>query len=319
MIPASLLPLLVGMTMQSADLGRIERLDPALDRLLPAGARLERLADGFQFLEGPVWMPEGFLVFSDIPGNRLHKWSAEKGAEVFRDAAPGMRVHSNGNTLDPQGRLVTMEHGTRRITRTEEDGSIAVLAERFEGKRLNSPNDGAYGPGGILYFTDPPYGLAKGDEDPAKELPFNGVYLLRPDGRVELLEKGLERPNGIAVTPDGKRLIVANSDSKRRLWMSYPLLPDGRLGEGRVFADASQEKESGSPDGLRFDERGNLWATGPGGCRIYDGQGKLLGNLRLPEQPANLCFGGPKGQTLFLTARSGLYRIETSVRGAGRL
>jgi gluconolactonase len=145
------------------------------------------------------------------------------------------------------------------------------------------------------------------------------VYLLRPDGRVELLEKGLERPNGIAVTPDGKRLIVANSDSKRRLWMSYPLLPDGRLGEGRVFADASQEKESGSPDGLRFDERGNLWATGPGGCRIYDGQGKLLGILRLPEQPANLCFGGPKGQTLFLTARSGLYRIGTSVRGAGRL
>jgi len=308
---------------QPAGDGNLLRVEAAFDKLVPAGARIEKLAGGFRFTEGPVWMREGagHLLFSDIPANAILKWSPEGGLSTFRQPVfpgnypDGQFVGSNGLTLDKQGRLVSCEHGNRRMARTEKDGSITVLADRFEGKRLNSPNDAVYKSNGDLYFTDPPYGFPKQDDDPAKELPFNGVFRLTGGGKLELLVSDMTRPNGLAFSPDEKKLYIANSDAKRKVWMVYEVRSDGTLANGKVFYDVTQHQAPGLPDGLKLDRAGNLYCTGPGGVWCFSPEGKHLGTIQPPEIPANCHWGDADGKTLYMTARTGLYRIPCNGPG----
>ena len=285
--------------------------NPAFQALFPANAPIEKLASGFQFIEGPLWLPGDRLLFSDIPANVVNQWSAADNSvkEFLRPAE-----NANGLLAGPGNSLILCQHSGRRLAMRSASGVITTLTDRFEGRKLNSPNDAVYHSDGSLYFTDPPYGLDQQDDDPAKELAFNGVYRLAK-GKLQLLAKDLSRPNGIAFSPDEKLLYVANSDPARKLWMRYPVLPDGSLGLGRVFADVTAEKADGLPDGLKVDEKGNLWATGPGGVWVFSPEGQHLGTLQPAEVPANLAFGGPDGKTLFMTARTGLYRIATAVAG----
>jgi len=302
--------------------GRIHRADAALDQIVPPTAVIEKLAEGFGFTEGPVWLPEGSLVFSDIPNNAIHRWTPDGKVVIFRkpsgydgaQAPPGAFIGSNGLTLDRQGRLIICEHGNRRVTRLEKNGKLTVLADRFEGKRLNSPNDAVVKSDGSLYFTDPPYGLVKQDQDPAKELPFCGIYRL-VGGKLQLLSKDLTRPNGLAFSPGEKFLYVANSDVQRKIWMRFEVRPDGTLGAARVFYDVTSEKADGLPDGLKVDSKGNLYATGPGGVWVFSPEGKHLGTIQPPEVPANCAWGDKDGRTLYMTARKGLYRIRLAVPG----
>lgn len=307
-------------------LGAIVREDPRLDALLAPGARVEVLATGFAWAEGPVWDRKGgYLLFSDIPRNSVMKWSRERGIELFLKPAGytgvaeyGREPGSNGLLIDPQGRLILMEHGDRRVARMDADGGKVTLADRYQGKRLNSPNDGALKSNGDLYFTDPPYGLPKQWNDPRRELDFCGVYRWS-QGSLTLLTSELSRPNGIAFSPDEKTLYVANSDPQRAIWMAYPVKPDGTLGAGRVFADVTamvSRELPGLPDGLKVDAQGNLWATGPGGVHIYTPEGKRLGRIDTGEATANVAWGDD-GSTLYITADMYLCRVRTQVRGAG--
>jgi gluconolactonase len=216
--------------------------------------------------------------------------------------------------LDKQGRLVICEHGNGRVTRLEKDGKLTVLAARYEGKRLNSPNDAVYKSNGDLYFTDPPYGFPKEDADPKKELKFNGIYRLS-GGKLHLLNKEMTRPNGLAFSPDEKTLYVANSDAARKIWMKFDVLADGSIGNGKVFFDVTKETADGLPDGMKTDKAGNLYCTGPGGVWIFSPAGKHLGTIAPPETPANLNWGDAGGKTLYMTARTGLYRIKLSAEG----
>ncbi len=274
----------------SRTLGTIERNDPRLDKLIPPGAKVERLAEGFDWSEGPVWDRKGrFLLFSDVPMNTVYRWKeGMPKPEVFlkpsgytgstpRGGEPG----SNGLILDPQGRLVLCQHGDRRVARLEADGSFKTLVDNYQGKKLNSPNDGVYHSDGSLFFTDPPYGLLGKNDDPKKELPFNGVYRLSPRGELTLLTKEMTYPNCIGLSPDEKTLYVANSDPERAVWMAYPLKEDGTIGTGRVFFDATRGVKTlkGLPDGLKVDRDGNLFATGPGGVLIFAPDGTHLGTL----------------------------------------
>lgn len=302
----------------------LQRNDIALDAILPTDSKVEKVAEGFIFTEGPVWVPGGgYLLFSDIPANTIYKWKPGGKAEVFRkpsgydggNAPAGAFWGSNGLTLDKQGRLTICEHGNRRVTRIEKEGKLTVLAQSFEGKRFNSPNDAVYRSSGDLYFTDPPYGPIQGDNDPKKEIPFNGVYRLTKAGKVELLSKELERPNGIALSPDEKALYVANSLRNRMVWMSFPVNRDGTLGKGQVFFDATGFTAGGVPDGMKVDQKGNLYCTGPGGVLIFSPSGKHLGTIPVPEAPANLGWGDADGKTLYITARTSLYRIRLSIAG----
>lgn len=300
------------------------RLDPSLDAILPAESRVEVVKGGFIFTEGPVWVKEGgYLLFSDIPANTIYKWKPGGQAEVFRkpsgyegsDIPEGGYWGSNGLTLDKQGRLTICEHGNRRVTRIEKDGKVTVLAAKYEGKRLNSPNDAVYSSNDDLYFTDPPYGPIQGDEDSKKEVPFNGVYRLTPSGKLDLLTKELERPNGIAFSPDEKVLYVANSFRKRMIWMSFPVNRDGTVGKGKVFFDATAFPAKGVPDGMKVDKKGNLYCTGPGGVLIFSPKGKHLGTIPVPETPANLNWGDADAKTLYITAGTGIYRIRLAIAG----
>ena len=304
--------------------GTVTRLDAALDAIVPVDARIEKLHSGFQFTEGPVWVTEGgpFLLFSDIPANAIYQWTSDgKLAEFVKpvfEGEPGegeSAAGSNGLTLDSEDRLVLCEHGARRISRIETDGTRTSLVDRYEGKKLNSPNDAVYRSDGWLYFTDPPYGLAKQDEDPDKELSFNGIYRLSPDGELELLEKGQTRPNGLAFSPDEKILYVANSDPARKVWMAYEVKEDGTIGKGRLFFDATSETSEGVPDGLKVDQMGNLYCTGPGGVWVFSPEGEHLGTIRLEELPANVAWGDSNGRTLYMTARTSLYRIRLKIKG----
>jgi gluconolactonase len=290
--------------------GRVVAASPDLKALVPDGARIEKLAGGFRFTEGPVWTREGYLLFSDIPNNVVLKWDP-KAAQVSDFRRPSGAT--NGNTLDAQGRLISCEHSGRRVSRREANGEFAALAERYEGKRLNSPNDVVLKKDGSLYFTDPPYGLPRQDEDAGKELPHNGVYRLK-EGKLTLLATDLKRPNGLAFSPDEKTLYVANSDAARKLWMAYPVREDGTLGTGRVFFDVTTSSEDGLPDGMKVDRRGNLYCTGPGGVWIFSPAGKHLGTIMPAEVPAN-CAWGDDGRTLYMTARTGLYRIRLTAQG----
>jgi gluconolactonase len=266
------------------------------------GAKVEKVADGFGFIEGPVWRKEGFLLFTDIPRNRIMKWHPKDGVSVFREPSE----QANGLAIDANGRLIACEHKARRVSRTEADGKITTLVDKFEGKRLNSPNDLAFGRDSSIYFTDPPYGLPQQKE--GKELDFNGVYRLTPKGDLTVLVKDFERPNGIAFAPDRKTLYVA--DTAKRHVRAFDVKADGSLTNDRVFAEVT------GPDGIKVDVKGNLYATGQGGVWVFDKQGKKLGVIATPEVPANCGFGDADFKTLYMTARTGLYRIRLQVAGA---
>jgi gluconolactonase len=260
-----------------------------------------------------------------VPKNTIWKWQEGKGLTEYLKPSgysgskrfDGREPGSNGLALDKEGRLLICQHGDRRVVRQEKDGKLTVLADNFEGKRFNSPNDLAVKSNGDIYFTDPPYGLAKQMTDPAKELEFQGVYRISSDGRVTLLSKELSRPNGIAFSPDEKTLYVANSDSQRAIWMAFPVNADGALGAGRVFFDATpwvRAGKKGSPDGLKVDRAGNLFATGPGGVVVFAPDGTHLGTIDTGEPTAN-CGWGDDGSVLYMTANKFLCRIKTTTKG----
>lgn len=306
--------------------GSVVRLDPALNVLVPNDAIVEKVAGGFEFIEGPVWMPglQGRLLFSDVPANTVYSWSEDEGLEVFLqpvtpdDSDIGAAGGSNGLALDAEGRLILCEHGNRRVARMGKDGSRSTLADHYDGKRLNSPNDIVFHSTGAAFFTDPPYGLEAGDEDPAKEQPHNGIYRLDIDGTVTLLAVGQTFPNGIGLSPDEHNLYVANSDwPQDSLLMSYPVLDDLTLGDAAVLFDASaliSDIYTGAPDGLTLDQSGNIYATGPGGVLVLNAQGTHLGTIELNEVAANVGWGDD-GKALYITASTSLYRIRLTAEG----
>jgi len=303
---------------------RIERVDPALDRIVPADARIERLATGFDFIEGPVWVRDGggYLLFSDPNRNRIYRWTRDGEVSVYRtksgytgfDIGLYGQPGSNGLTLDAEGRLTVAEHGNHRITRIERNGTVQVLADAYNGKRLNSPNDLVHRSDGTLYFTDPPFGLPRFYEDPRKELPYSGVFMLR-DGVLTLVSKDLVGPNGLAFSPDERFLYVANWDPARKIIMRYDVAADGSLSNGRVFFDMTGAPGEEALDGLKVDQQGNLYVSGPGGMWILAPDARHLGTIRGPELAANFAWGDDDGRTLYMTARTGLYRIRLNVPG----
>jgi gluconolactonase len=306
--------------------GSIERFDPAFDQLVAPDAKIEKLAGGFTWSEGPVWF-DGAVVFSDVPNNTAFRWKdGMTAAEVFLKPS-GMTTDtgslrpqgSNGLARDAKGRLILCQHGDRRIARMIAPGKFETIADRFEGKRFNSPNDLATRKNGDIYFTDPPYGLDKLNDSPAKELPFNGVYRVSPDGKVTVLVKDLSFPNGIAFSPDEKTLYVAVSDPKATRVVAYDVMGDGALANGRTFFDAQPLKKpdmKGGCDGLKVDKDGNVWTTGPGGVLIVSSAGKLLGRINTGQPTAN-CNWGDDGSTLYITANMFLLRVKTLTKGAG--
>lgn len=308
--------------------GSVERLDPAMDALIAPGLELEILATGFTWSEGPVWMArESQLIFSDVPENTAYRWREGEGVDVFLNPSgltfpdEGSREPgSNGLELDAQGRLLLAQHGDRRLARLNDDGrTFTTLVERFEGKRFNSPNDLILDRRGVIYFTDPPYGLGKTQ---TQEIDFSGVYRLATDGALTVVSRELSRPNGIGLSPDDRVLYVANSDGDRPIIMAFDLRADGTAGAGRVLFDGTElrtrTKRRGAFDGLSVDEHGHLWATGPGGVLILAPDGRHLGTLLTERATANCCFGGPGGTTLYVTADERLMRIETKVRAVTR-
>jgi gluconolactonase len=297
--------------------GTIERLDPTLDSLVAPGAVIEKVAGGFQFTEGPLWRPDHTLWFSDVPGNVVRSVTPEGKVTVLIENAGGVStapagsfIGPNGMAEAPDGSVWMVQHGDRRIVRVAPDRTLTPVASTFEGQRFNSPNDLVFARDGALYFTDPPYGLAKQDDDPAKELRFNGVYRFA-NGRVQALVRDLNRPNGLAFSPDFKVLYVNNSDAAKNLVMRYDVAADGTLSGGRVFADLTS-KTDGLADGLKVDSRGNLYTTGPGGVWVLSPAGRHLGTIKPPEIPAN-CAWGDDGKTLYMTAVTGIYRVKTLV------
>ena len=300
----------------------VDRVDPRLDEVVPPGTRLERVATGFEFTEGPVWTRDGALLFSSPNTNAVYRWSPEGAVTVFRSKSghTGVdigRYHqpgSNGLTFDPEGRLAICQHGNRRVIRVNAHGDITVLADRFRGKRLNSPNDLVFRSDGTLFFTDPPFGLPGVFDDPDKELPWSGVFRAK-DGRVDLVTDELEGPNGLAFSPDERILYVGNWDPDRKVVMRYELDADGGVADASVLFDMTAAPGEDAIDGIKVDHAGNLYVCGPGGIWVITPRGEHLGTLRLPEAPHNLAFGGADGRTLYVTALSSVYRLELAVRG----
>ena len=308
-------------------IGSIARLDPRLDTILPLDAKIEKLTEGYDWAEGPIWIRGGnYLLFSDVPQNKVYKWSEGNPATVFlnpsgytgstpRGGEPG----SNGLTVDSKGRLVLAEHGDRRVARLEPNGKKTTLAQYYKYFRFNSPNDLVYHSKGDLYFTDPPYGLLERNADSAKELPFCGVYRLKPNGEVTLLIRDLTYPNGLAFSPDEQILYVAVSDPARAVIVAYDVKPDGSVDNGRVFFDATSMVQAGLkglPDGLKVDKTGTLFATAPGGVLIIGADGKHLGTLATGVATAN-CNWGNDGSVLYITADKSLCRVRTTTKGKG--
>lgn len=307
-------------------LGTIERLDATFNTLIPEEGRIELLAEGFEWAEGPVWnRREAYLLFSDIPRNVVFKWQDGQSTSVYLEPSGytgrtprGGELGSNGLLYDSQGRLVLCQHGDRRVARLAPEGRFETVVSYYKWRRFNSPNDAVYKSNGDLYFTDPPYGLLKRNDDPAKELIFNGVFRLSKEGQLTLLTGGMTYPNGIAFSPDESTLYVANSDPKQAVWMSFPVLQDGTLGEGKVFFDATKwvGEKPGLPDGLKVDIQGNLFATGPGGVLILSPEGRHLGTLNTGVATAN-CAWGNDGSMLYITADRYLCRVQTRTLGLG--
>jgi gluconolactonase len=313
-------------------MGIVERLDPAIDSLVPEDAQMEIIGTGFQWSEGPVWIKDGgFLLFSDVLTNTIHRWDRENGCAPFLipsgytgSKVRGAEMGSNGLNVDREGRLLLCQHGDRRVARLAPplDGKprdFETVADRYEGKRFNSPNDLVVHSSGAIYFTDPPYGLVRQMDDPAKEIPFQGVYRVAPDGKVTLLTKEMERPNGIGFSPDEKTLYVANSHGPRMVLMAFPVKADGTLDKGRVFFDAGPMAKRwgiGSLDGLAIDQQGNVWTSAPGGVAIISPAGKHLGSLITTQRTAN-CKFGEDGSTLFIAADDYFLRIRLTTKGTG--
>src|SRR6266704_1376170 len=275
---------------------QVTRKDPALNEIVSPGAKIEKLAGGFLFTEGPIWVPhteesDGYLLFSDPNNNLIYRWTQD-------------------------GQLTINQHGNRRVVRMEKNGQLTVLADRYEGKRLNSPNDLVYKSDGALYFTDPPFGLPKFFDDPRKELPYSGVFRVSPDGKqVQLLTTDLKGPNGLAFSPDEKYFYVDDWDTEKKIIMRYEVNSDGTLSNGKVFFDMTSAEGEDALDGMKVDQKGNLYVSGPGGLWIISAEGKHLGTIVGPEHPHNFAWGDDDGKTLYLCARSGLYRVRLNVPG----
>jgi gluconolactonase len=317
---------------------KVDRMDAGMDAIVPVNATVERVATGFTWVEGPVWIPQGgYLLFAEITSNSIRKLTPDGTVSIFmqpsgyKGAAPygGKEPGSNGMTLDAKGRLTVAGHAQRDVWRLETmdpKGQVTVLADSYQGKKLSSPNDLVYAKDGSLYFTDPPYGLpTQGDNDPLKELQVNGVYRIphalqqKPGApperdQLQLVAKDLPRPNGIAFSPDQKYLYVDNS-GPQKLWMRYEVQKDGSLSNGKVFYDASSDKRPGGPDGMKVDTLGNVYSTGPGGIWVFSPEGKALGVILMPERTANLNWAAADRKTLYITATSSVYRITLNVPG----
>jgi gluconolactonase len=313
------------------------KLDSSVDPVVPSNPVLERVATGFNaWTEGPVWTREGSLLFAEIPANNIDQWipghkatvfmhpSGYKGAKPFGGREPG----SNGMTLDANGRVTVAGHAGRTVWRLETlspQAQVTVLADLYQDKKLNSPNDLVYKSDGSLYFTDPPYGLpTQSDKDPDKELQVNGVYRIRdalqqkpgapPDrDKLQLIIKDLGRPNGLAFSPDEKFLYIA--ESGKNVWLRYRVQPDGSVRDGTLFLEASADSTMGGPDGIRVDQKGNLYGSGPGGVWIIAPSGKHIGTIKIPERVSNVAWGDSDGKTLYITASTSVYRIRLNIPG----
>ena len=305
----------------------IRALDPRFSALVPKGAAVEKIVEGHEWVEGPVWVRDGgYLLFSDVVKNGIYRWKDSKGEEVFLESSgytgterfAGAEPGSNGLAIDRAGRLVFARHGDRQIARLEPDGRVTVLADRYQGKRLNSPNDLVFRSDGDLYFTDPPFGLPKSYEDPGKELPHQGVYRLGRDGRLTLVTSELSAPNGIAFSPDERTLYVSNADARRLVWMAFDVRADDSLGKGRVLFDGTQTfaGRRGTADGMKVDAQGNIFGVGPGGIYVFTPDGTLLGWIDFGGNVGNVAWG-EDGSTLFIAANSAVYRVRVTTRGAG--
>lgn len=305
-------------------IGEVLRFDKKMDAVIDKDAKIEVLSSGFAWGEGPVWVKEGgFLLFSDVHRNQVVKWTEGIGAEIFLEPSGftgvgnySLGLGSNGLAIDDQGRLISCEHGDRRLSAMVFGEGKRTLVDNYQGKRFNSPNDVAIGRTGRIYFTDPPYGLPKREEDPTREIDFAGVYLLDRSGKVSLLTKELRLPNGVDLSYDERTLYVAQSDPANPIVMAYPLDDNGIAGKGRLFFDAKPHRNlgEGNPDGLKVDQKGNLWVTGNGGVMVVDPKGKLIGHISTGERTAN-CAWGDDGSTLYITADMYLCRIQTKVTG----
>ena len=308
------------------DIGKIYVLDESLNTIIPAGAKIEKVADGFSFTEGPVWHPDGYLLFSDPNTNTIYRYNPQNhnvtvymshsgytGPDIGEYGQPG----SNGLTIDKEGRLIIDQHGNRRVIRIEKKGPVTVLADKIDGKKFNSPNDIVYKSDGTVYFTDPPYGLPAFFDDKRKELGYSGVFMIK-DGKVQVVSKDLGGPNGIAFSPDEKYLYVTNWDIRdihhtKTLWR-YEVNTDGTLKSGKIFFDWNFTEDEEALDGIKVDKQGNLFVSAPGGVWILSANGKLLGKIVTPERPANMAWGDD-GKTLYLTAHSSLYKIRVNTAG----
>ena len=308
------------------DIGKIYTIDESLNTIISAGTKVEKVADGFSFTEGPVWHPDGYLLFSDPNTNTIYRYNPQNhnvtvfmshsgytGADIGDYGQPG----SNGLAIDKEGRLIIDQHGNRRVVRIEKKGPVTVLADKIDGKRFNSPNDVVLKSDGTVYFTDPPYGLPDFFNDKRKELDYSGVFMIK-DGKVEVVSKDLGGPNGIAFSPDEKYLYVTNWDIRdihhtKTLWR-YEVQTDGTLKNGKIFFDWNLTEDDEALDGMKVDKQGNLFVSAPGGLWILSPQGKLLGKIVTPERPANMAWGDD-GKTLYLTAHSSLYKLRVNTGG----
>jgi gluconolactonase len=309
------------------DIGKVYTVEEKFNSIITPGTKIEKVADGFSFTEGPVWHPDGYLLFSDPNTNTIYRYSPNDhnvtvymshsgytGADIGEYGQPG----SNGLAIDKEGRLVIDQHGNRRVIRIEKKGPVTVLADKIDGKRFNSPNDVVIKSDGTVYFTDPPYGLPHFYDDKRKELDYSGVYKIK-DGKVQLVSKDLGGPNGIAFSPDEKFLYVTNWDIRdihrtKTIWR-YEVQPDGNLANGKIFFDFNFTEDDEALDGLKVDKLGNLFVSAPGGLWILSPDAKILGKIVTPERPANMTWGDEDGKTLYLTAHTSLYKIRVNTGG----
>jgi len=308
---------------QRSQIGTIEFISSELSRIIKKDAKVEIVADGFQFTEGPVWLDkEKMVLFSDVPANTIYKWTEAKGKEVYLTPSGytdttkrGGFMGSNALALSKDGKLLVCQHGDRRIAFMDAPieapkPNFVTVAGAYNGKRLNSPNDFFLAANGDIYFTDPSYGFERGARDPKKELPFQGVYRMDKAGLITQLIDSIEQPNGIGILPDGETLIVSNSDNNKKRWYAYTIASNGTLTNARVFYDVSNEKGMGGCDGFKIDKQGNVFAAGPGGIWIFTKAGKLIGKIKMNGVPAANCALTPDNKTIFITAGNYLLRVK---------